>query len=272
MKAIKSYDFNEGMFYRLSLGFLVVTSWVSSLLFALYIFIFYLSANTISEFEVWNKVSPHLYSPDKPAAMTGMFSHFFFGCILMILGPIQFSAIIRKKYTYIHRWIGILYTFSAFITGFGGIVFLGTWGAVGGTPMLIGFSIYGLLMMACSFQTIRFAIMRQLNQHRQWAIRLFALVMGSWIYRMGYGFIHLSLNDWGLGPNFSGPLDYFMSFAFFIIPLFVAEIVIKGNESSLFSLWKVSGSILCFSLGALICQGTYYFLAGAWGKVIFRLL
>lgn len=259
---------SEGLAYKLSLGFLVIASWISGILFALYIFTFYILASTLSAVEAWNSVLPKLYSPEKPAAMTGMISHFFFGSVLLILGPIQFSQKIRKSYINFHRWIGIFYTSSSFITGFGGIVFLFVWGAAGGIPMFVGFLVYGLLMMVCSTQTIRFALLREFDQHRQWSIRLFALVLGSWIYRMGYGFIHTSLGNWGLGKSFSGPLDYFMDFAFFVIPLLVAEIIIKGRNSSVYSLWRIVGSALCILMGLLICQATYYFLDGAWGKAI----
>ena len=64
--------------------------------------------------------------------------------------------------------------------------------------MLIGFSIYGLLMMICSIQTLRFALIGKYQIHREWAIRLFALVLGSWIYRIGYGVI-MTLLDFAMG-------------------------------------------------------------------------
>ena len=261
-------DANTNPLYKLSLAFLVVSSWVSGILFALYIIGFYIAASTVSGLEAWNKVLPQLYSPESPVAMTGMVSHLFFGSVLLILGPIQFSEKIRKSKVDFHRWVGIFYTLSAFVTGFGGIVFLGILGATGGLPMFIGFGIYGLLMMVCSVQTIRFAMLRQFNVHRQWAIRLFALVLGSWIYRMSYGFIHTNLGDWGLGHKFSGPLDYFMNFAFFVIPLLVAQLVIKGKYGSSYSLWKPVGSVIYVLTGLLICQSTYFFLIGPWGKAI----
>lgn len=254
--------------YKISLIFLLLSSWISGIFFALYIFGFYILANTVSDVEAWNNVLPRLYSPEKPAAMTGMISHFFFGSILLILGPVQFSKQIRKKYTDFHRWVGIFYTLSAFITGFGGLVFLVVWGATGGMPMLIGFSVYGLLMMITAVQTIRFALKQDITQHYQWAVRLFALVLGSWIYRMGYGFIHVNLQDWGLGKNFSGPLDYFMDFAFFVIPMLVAEIVIRSKSSGINSIWRVFGSTVCIVTGILIWQATLYFLDGSWGKTI----
>ncbi|WP_353432979.1 DUF2306 domain-containing protein [Polynucleobacter sp. MWH-UH23A] len=259
---------SESSIYKASLLFLVITSWVSGISFALYIFAFYILANTLSAVEAWNSVLPQLYSPTKPAAMTGMISHFFFGSLLLIMGPIQFSETIRKRFTDFHRWTGLFYTLSAFVTGLGGVVFLAVWGAAGGTPMLVGFALYGILMMLGSVQTVRYALLRQFELHRQWAIRLFALVLGSWIYRMGYGFIHTTLGGWGLGVNFSGPLDYFMDFAFFVIPLMVAEIVIRKRKGAVHSFWSFSGTAICLITGLLICRETYYFLATSWGGPI----
>ena len=263
---------NISSIYKYSLAFLVITSWVSGILFALYIFSFYIFAHTLSDVEAWNTVLPKLYSPEKPAAMTGMISHFFFGAVLLILGPIQFSQSIRKSYTNFHRWSGMFYTLSSFITGFGGVVFLGVWGAAGGAPMFIGFAIYGILMMVCSVQAIRYALRREFVLHREWAIRLFALVLGSWIYRMGYGFIFTVLGGRGLAPGFTGPLDYFMDFAFFVIPLIVAEVVIKGKNSGAFSAWRSFGAVLCVICGLLIWQATFYFLSKSWGVAIVKLI
>jgi hypothetical protein len=61
----------KGNFYRFSLGLLTISSWISGIIFALYIFGFYILANTVGDVEAWNSVLPKLYSPEKPAAMTG---------------------------------------------------------------------------------------------------------------------------------------------------------------------------------------------------------
>lgn len=258
----------ENSFYKLSLGFLVISSWISGIIFALYILGFYIFAHTADSVAAWNQVLPNLYSPEKPAATTGMISHFFFGALLLILGPIQFSEAIRARYKDFHRWVGLFYVLSAFITGFGGLVFLGVWGAAGGTPMLIGFTLYGLLMMIVPVQTLRYALLGQYSVHRQWAIRLFALVLGSWIYRMGYGLIFTLLSGFGLGESFSGPMDYFMDFSFFVIPMIIAEVVIKGRASAAYSLWRYTGGFLCILTGLLIWRATFHFLGGSWGQTI----
>lgn len=259
---------SNSVLYKASLTFLSVSSWISGVIFALYILGFYIAAHTPETLQAWNKVLPNLYSPEQPAAITGMISHFFFGALLLIMGPIQFSSKIRLHYVNFHRWTGMFYTLSAFITGFGGLVFLLVWGAAGGLPMLIGFSIYGLLMMIYPVQVIRFALLKNFKIHREWAIRLFALVLGSWIYRMSYGVIFTILKGWGLGKSFSGPLDWFMDFAFFVIPLIIAEIIIKGLNGVANSIWRYIGSALCIISGLLIWNATIYFLNKSWGSAI----
>lgn len=268
----KNASLDASPVYQYSLGFLALSSWISGIAFALYIFGFYITASTLGAVEAWNSVLPNLYTPTKPAAMTGMISHFFFGSVLLILGPIQFSQTLRQRYTNVHRWTGVFYTLSAFITGFGGVVFLGVWGASGGTPMVIGFGLYGILMMICSVQTIRFALNRDFTRHRQWAVRLFALVLGSWLYRMGYGFIYTNLGGWGIAPKFTGPMDYVMDYAFFVIPLLVAEIIIQGKKSATYSIWQNTGALLCVLGGVLILQATYFFLNTSWGSAISSLV
>jgi Predicted membrane protein (DUF2306) len=120
------------------------------------------------------------------------------GAILLALRHIQFFGPIRNNVPALHRWIGRLYTLAAFIAGIGGLTFIALKGTIGGASMNLGFSLYGALMLIASVETIWNAWKRNFVQHRAWAIRLFALAIGSWLYRMDYGF-WLSLTH-GLGP------------------------------------------------------------------------
>lgn len=260
-----------GSLYRGSMTVLAVSSWLSGMLFVLYILEFYLLADTLEKVQAWNRILPQLYTPTQPAAMTGMIGHFFTGSLLLIFGSIQFSSAIRKKYTSFHRWVGLTYTGAGFITGLGGLIFMLILGAAGGITMLIGFGIYGVLMMLTSVQTVRYAILRKFDVHRAWAIRLYALALGSWLYRMGYGLAFQSTGMKGMGINYSGPLDYFMDFAFFVIPLLIAEVVIKGRSSPAYSLWKASGAALGLIATAAIWWSTLFWLNTGWGAAIGQL-
>jgi hypothetical protein len=62
-----------------------------------------------------------------------------------------------------------------------------------------------------------------------------------------------------------------MDFSFFVIPLIIAEILIKGMNGPAGSLWRKTGSILCILSGLLIWNATLYFLGGPWGRAILNL-
>ncbi len=175
----------------------------------------------------WNKHLAGLYEPEKLFATLGIGLHFLAGAILLALGPVQFVGAIRSNFPALHRWIGRVYTVAAFHIGAGGLIFIAFKGTVGGTPMNIGFGLYGALMVLASVQTMRKAMMRDFAAHRAWAIRLFALAIGSWLYRMDYGFWMPLTGGAGHTKSFDGAFDIVMSFFFYIPNLAVAELFIR---------------------------------------------
>ena len=81
--------------------------------------------------------------------------------------------------------------------GLGGLAFILLQGTIGGPAMNAGFCLYGALTVIAALQTVRHARQRRFEIHRGWAIRLFALVIGSWLYRMDYGFYYFTAYHWG---------------------------------------------------------------------------
>jgi hypothetical protein len=75
-----------------------------------------------------------------------------------------------------------------------------------------------------------------------------------------------------MGINYSGPLDYFMDFAFFVIPLIIAELVIKGKNSPAFSFWKMYGGVASLIATGGIWWSTVYWFEFAWKSPILKLL
>ena len=97
--------------------------------------------------------------------------------------------------------------------------------------MDVAFALYGLCVLVCSVQTVRFARSRDFATHREWALRIFVLAMGSWLYRMQYGVWFAVMGDTGIGENFSGPFDYFQDFAFFVPYLLGVEVYIRHQRA-----------------------------------------
>jgi uncharacterized membrane protein len=242
--------------------------WISATVFGLYILAFYAGAVTDGSLEHWNTVLPRLYEAHAPAANTAMGIHFAAGGVILVLGSIQLVAGIRARVPRLHRWLGRIYVAAAIAAGLGGLVFIVIKGTVGGPIMSLGFSIYGALMVVAAVQAIRYARAGQLDAHRAWALRLYALAIGSWLYRMDYGFWHLFAGGAGHTHEFRGWFDAVMVFWFYVPNLIVAEAVIRARPSS------APEGLRVFAAGALIVAagflilGTYFFTKMYWGPAI----
>lgn len=261
---------------RLSALALVAAVWVSAALFGLYIVMFYAGALAEGTPAEWNAVLPRLYEPQTPLATIGIGAHFAAGGILLLLGPVQLIARIRQAAPAVHRWIGRLYVLSALAAGLGGLGFIAAKGTIGGTPMDVGFAGYGLLTVLAAAETWRHARARRrparLERHRAWAIRLFALAIGSWLYRMDYGFWFLVTGGIGHTDDFSGWFDVVMAFFFYIPNLIVAEAFIRARSAGGRPWLQAGAGLLLLAATAFVALATWEFtLSYWWPGIVHRL-
>jgi hypothetical protein len=174
---------------------------------------------------------------------------------------------LRSRYPAVHRWIGRVYVTAAFLAGVGGLTFIVAKGTIGGATMDVGFGIYGVLTAAAAIETYRHARVRRLDIHRAWAMRLFALAIGSWRYRMEYGFWLLA-GGVGHVNDFSGPFDKFMAFFFYVPNLFVAEALIRSRRTSMSTTAQWTASVAFNGATLFLLLGTYFFTKFYWGPAI----
>jgi hypothetical protein len=247
---------------------LTAACWISAGLFGLYILAFYAAALVDGNIAKWNESLPRLYESDTPTATAGIGLHFAAGGIILALGCIQFMSSIRSRHPAVHRWIGRVYVTAAFLAGVGGLTFIAAKGTIGGTTMDVGFGIYGVLTATAAVQTYRHARARRLDVHRAWAMRLFALAIGSWLYRMDYGFWFLLADGAGHAKDFSGPFDQVMAFFFYVPNLLVVEALIRAPRSSMSptARWMATAAFTCATL--FLVLGTYFFTKYYWGPAI----
>lgn len=247
---------------------LVTTVWISALLFGVYILSFYFVALLEGNTEQWNQVLPGLYDSTTKNATVGIGIHFAAGGIILILGCIQLLQTVRVNYPAVHRWLGRVYILSCILTALGGLSFIFIKGTIGGLVMDIGFSGYGLLMFWAAIETFRHAKARRLEHHRAWAIRLFALAIGSWLYRMDYGFWLLFTDGLGHTETFDGPFDYFMSFFFYLPNLLIAELFIRRQKLLQSPVTKWLAASVLYVATAFLILATYFFTIRLWGPAI----
>ncbi len=142
-----------------------------------------------------------------------------------------------------------------------------TWirGSVGDFIQHIANSILAILIMLCAVMTLRYAMARDFQTHRRWALRLYMVVSASLFIRVGV-FLWLLINRGpsGFDPStFSGPFLTFIGFAQFLVPLAVLELYLRAKERPGAFRRMVTAGIL-FLLSLLIAAGVFAVSMGAW--------
>ena len=150
------------------------------------------------------------FSQAAPVASAGIALHMVAGGAMTVLAPLQLLGPVRRRWPAAHRWLGRGLVAMAIVTGLGGLVFIAGRGTIGGGPMNAGFAVYGLAMTWSAALAWRFARDRDFDRHRRWALRLFVLILGSWLYRVMYGLWELAADGAGSRPDFGGPFDLVM--------------------------------------------------------------
>lgn len=250
---------------RASARLLVLAAWVSGAIFAAYIIGFFGGAALGGAGERWNESLPDLYDPRAwlPTAAIGI--HFLTGGVLLLLGPVQLFAGVRRAFPAVHRWLGRVYVLSAGLAGLGGLGFIAGRGTIGGPLMDVGFGIYGGLMVLCAVLAFTHARAGRFEAHRAWAIRLFALTVGSWLYRMEYGVWHVMTGGAGIERGFAGWFDAVMMFFFYVPNLIVAEIFIRAPRREPGTGAALGTATVMFAASAFIAFATWNFTARNWG-------
>jgi len=161
----------------------------------------------------------------------GMYLHLWSGVIVMLLGLLQILPIIRQsKLMILHRIIGNVICVFSFAVSIGGNIFIYTTGTVGGINMSVSFSIYGWLIFFFALFTYITARNHNIVSHKEWALRLWTMIYSSLFYRLSYYFLFLCGYDMSNPSDFYRPLDEFLDWWFFLLPLFLIECYIRLSK------------------------------------------
>lgn len=254
-----------GLVLRWAVQLLVVVTWLSGAIFGAYILVFFGGVALGGAAERWNESLPALYDVRSPATTVAIGAHFLSGAVLLLLGPIQLIEALRRQVPALHRWLGRIYVVSAGLAGLGGLVFILGKGTVGGLVMDLGFGLYGALMVLSASKAYLEARTGCYERHRAWAIRLFALTVGSWLYRMEYGFWHLAFGSLGRAGDFQGWFDMIMAFWFYVPNLLLAELFIRARRAEHKPIFSYGAAATLLFASVLLVAATTTFTTRAWG-------
>lgn len=152
------------------------------------------------------------------------FIHVFTSMFALLAGFTQFSDYVLRKYKKWHRVIGKLYVINIlFITG--PASFIMALLANGGIPSRTAFTILAVLWMYTTGKAWQTAKARQIEAHKAWVMRSYALTLSA---------ITLRSWKWLLIALFHlRPLDTYMIVAWmgFVPNLLLAEWLIRKNQN-----------------------------------------
>jgi uncharacterized membrane protein len=208
----------------------------------------------------------HLYTTGASLANGTIFTHMLAGAVITLLAPLQLIGPLRRRYPQLHRASGYVFFSAALFTALAGLSFIVLKRTIGGPVMDVAFALYGACVLVCSVQTVRAARAKHFAVHREWALRIFVLAMGSWLYRMQYGVWFALMGDWGIGENFSGPFDYFQDFAFFVPYLIGVEVFLRWERQGQPRFPAAAQHALTLLVIAALMLGSYVFFPIFFGQ------
>ena len=185
---------------------------------------------TIKNFEHWRSLVAGLPMPTASgwSANLGIGLHFVMGTVLVLAWSILLSARVRTRHGKVHRRTGRIYIAAGFLAGAGSTSYIVAHGTFS-RAAAIAFSLWGAKMMLSSVMAYVHARARRFDRHRAWAIRLFAMALGSWLFDIETQ----SWTDWPgcVGMNAegaSGPFDLALLVVFVLPNLLIAEVFIRN--------------------------------------------
>ena len=150
---------------------------------------------------------------------TGFYLHVFCGSVALIVGPLQFFALIRNNYPLMHRIAGYTYTICCWIGCVSG--FYLSFFTYGSMPAMLGFITLAVMWGFCTSMGFLKIKARDFEQHQHWMMRSFALTFAAVMLRVWIGLLVGALNlDYATVYDVSAWLSW-------VPNLLVAEIMIR---------------------------------------------
>ncbi len=136
------------------------------------------------------RLNPEIYFPEQRAVYIahtfGIISHIAGAMLTIIIGPFQFLPALRRgRFLKLHRWLGRIYLAGVFVGGLGGLymAFL----AYGGLIAKLGFATLAMLWLFSAVMAYHHIRHRQIQQHKEWMSRNYAMTFGAVTLRLWLG-------------------------------------------------------------------------------------
>jgi uncharacterized membrane protein len=225
-------------------------------LFVYYIVNFFYGPTLAGDFAAWdrNKLMPHGYVAGDTVGNLALAAHVLLAAIVTFGGTLQLIPQIRARAIWLHRWNGRVFILVAVVISIAGLLLH----AIRGTFVLNGIAIgiNAVLIWFCAAQTLGFALARDIDTHRRWALRTFMVVNGVWFLRVGFSAWILFTQGLVATPKFDVGFFLFWAFGSYLVPLAVLELYLRTeNEGG--AVGKLGVALLVAGLAVVMAVGIY---------------
>jgi uncharacterized membrane protein len=245
-------------------------TWFSVAAIGQWIFVLYVAAQYVPELAQFglpgmaNTTLPEGYVAGDTMGNIAIASHVLVAIVIIGSGPLQLTPQIRNRFPKFHRYVGRVYITLASITSIAGLYLVWTRGVPGGLAGHLAISLDAVLILAFGALAVNFAIKRQFDKHRKWAMRLFMVVSAVWFFRIGLMFWFMATGGIGIDPEtFEGPFLVFMYFGQMAIPLLMLEAYFRAQRSKSTALKSSVAVALVLATGVTL-MGTFAATMGMW--------
>lgn len=246
-----------------------LTAMAGQIAFIYFIAAYYGSRTVTGNYGGWNDkpIIKGYVEGDGPGNV--MFAlHVLLAAVITLGGLMQLIPPLRQRFPALHRWNGRLFMVLAVFMAVGGIWLV--WGRstrlsdASGWPTTVN----GVLILLFATLALRFAVARRIDEHRQWAMRLFMAVNGVWFFRvMIMAWLIVNQGPRWNNATLSGPADLALSYGSFVVPLLGLELYFAATRSQS-GLRKVLTALFVFIMTALMALGIFGTIAMMWGPYL----
>lgn len=229
----------------------VITA-VGQLAFIAFIVTFYGARILKANYASWNDkgvITGYVPGDSTGNIMFGL--HVLVAAVVTLSGLLQLIPKIRTSFPAFHRWTGRVFISLSCFLAIGGLWMVWGRGSYLSIPSAIGVSTNAILILACSFFTIKYARARRFALHQNWALRTFMVVSGVWFFRVGLmGWVLLNQSPRWMNDTLSGPTDIVLAFGSYLIPLLGLELYLRGKRGT-------SKQVKVIAVLTIACLTTY---------------
>jgi hypothetical protein len=237
--------------------------------FVAFIIGFYGPPTVAGDFAAWDKNTflTHGYVAGDTAGNLAFAAHVILAAIITFGATLQLVPQIRARAIGFHRWNGRLFVATAFVISLSGLFMNLTRGDAGMFDHA-AITLNAVLIMFCVGQAYGYALARDIDTHRRWALRTFMVVNGVWMLRVGMmGWMIVKIGLFGGPKTFDANFYAFWSFGSYLVPLALLELYFRAQDSASAAA-KAAMAVLVVALTAAMAAG----IAGATAIIYWPLL